>query len=315
MLPTTTCVILNPRAAAGRVGARRDQIESRLREILGPVEVRPTEALGDAARLARQAISDGATTLLSLGGDGTHSEVVHGILTSSAPHGSITLGVLPAGTGGDFRRLLENSDTWETAALGLPGASDHGIDAGRIRVADEQGREQVRYFVNICSFGVGGLVARVVNSSSKRLGARATFALGVFRAILQYQPASVRLRVDGEDRGTFCVTNIAVGNGRFFGGGMMVTPGARLADGLLDVTVIEHHPLLETIVHFSDIYSGRHLARPGVHTFRGSVIEAEPVGGTSAFIELDGEASGVIPIRVEVVPNALRLLQPRRDVL
>jgi len=303
----TTCVIYNPNAAAGRVGREWPERERRLRELLGPVSFRASRSSGDGAVQAREAIAAGATTLLSLGGDGTHNEVVHGILTSGAPHGSIRLGILPSGTGGDFRRLLENSDDWVTAAKALPTATATTIDAG-LAIFRDDGAEQRRHFLNICSFGVGGLACSIVNNSKKRLGSKATFFIGTLEAILRYTPAAIRLRVDGREVGTFTVTNIAVANGRFFGAGMMVAPDALLTDGLLDVTVIEAGGPAAVLRLIGTIYRGKHTTLDCVKTFRGARIEAETVGPNPAYIDLDGEAPGRIPIRIEAVPGALQLL-------
>ena len=305
--PATTCVIYNPNAAAGRVGREWSSREARLRELLGPVSFRASRASGDGAVQAREAIAAGAKTLLSLGGDGTHNEVVHGILTSTAAHGTVRLGILPSGTGGDFRRLLLQSDDWETAAAALPTASETLIDAG-LATFSVDGAEQRRHFLNICSFGVGGLACSIVNNSKKRLGSKATFFLGTLEAILRYTPATIRLRVDGSEKGVFTVTNIAVANGRFFGAGMMVAPRALLTDGLLDVTVIEAGGPASVLRLIATIYRGKHTELDCVKTFRGAVIEAETTNENPAFIDLDGEAPGRIPIRLEAVPGALRLL-------
>lgn len=304
---TTTCVIYNPHAAAGRVGREWPERERRLRELLGPVTFRASRSSGDGAQQAREAIAAGAQTLLSLGGDGTHNEVVHGILTSGAAHGSIRLGILPSGTGGDFRRLLQDSDDWITAAKALPTATATTIDAG-LAIFRDGGIEQRRHFLNICSFGVGGLACSIVNNSKKRLGSKATFFLGTLEAILRYTPATIRLRVDGQQVGDFTVTNIAVANGRFFGAGMMVAPEALLTDGLLDVTVIEAGGAAAVLRLIGTIYRGKHTTLDCVKTFRGACIEAETVGPNPAYIDLDGEAPGQIPIRLEVVPRALQLL-------
>ena len=304
---TTTCVIFNPHAASGRVGREWAERERTLRQLLGPVTFRASRSSGDGAQQARDAIAAGARTLLSLGGDGTHNEVVHGILTSGAPHGSIRLGILPSGTGGDFGRLLLDSGDWLSAAKALPTATSTTIDAG-LAIFTKEGIEQRRHFLNICSFGVGGLAASMVNNSKKRLGSKATFFLTTLEAIYRYTPATVRLAVDGKEVGTYTITNIAVANGRYFGAGMMVAPMASITDGLLDVTVVEAGGLVTVLRLISTIYRGKHTELDCVKTFRGAVVTAETVGPNPAFIDLDGEAPGQIPIRLEAVPGALQLL-------
>ena len=96
--PERTTVIVNPAAGSGRVGRRWSQLEPELGGILGPVRFRRTEGPGHGTELARQAVLDGHHTLLSLGGDGTHNEVVNGIMEASPPTGAVSFGA-SAGAG------------------------------------------------------------------------------------------------------------------------------------------------------------------------------------------------------------------------
>ena len=308
-----TAVVYNPNAGGGFVGRRWTRLEPELRAALGDVRFLATAGPGGGEVRAREAVQAGVHTVLSLGGDGTHNEVINGILTTGAAPGSISFGVLPAGTGGDFRRILSNSGDLMEAARSIPSGQRCPVDAGRIEFGPA-GAKQVRHFINICSFGVGGLACRMVNESSKFISGRVPFYVGTLRAILAYRPALVRLKVDGTDVGTFRVTNIAVANGRFFGGGMMIAPEARLSDGMFDVVVVEDVGLWDVIRFTSTIYRGRHVGLRGIHTFRGSHVEAEALEN-DAYIDLDGEAPGLVPIDLKVVPGAVRLIQPRPDVL
>lgn len=314
--PAKTTVVVNPAAAGGKVGRRWAALERELREALGACRFVPTVALGDGIRLARAAVESGATTVLSLGGDGTHNEVLNGILAAAAPTGSVRLGILPAGTGGDFRRLLLHGGSIEESARHVAAAEDHAIDVGSVRYVDDDGREGHRWFLNIASCGVSGLVCRLVNESGKKLGGKATFLLATLRATLRYDPARVRVEVDGEAVGDFTVSSVAACNGRFAGGGMMFAPTARLADGLLDVTVIRHASFAKVLRLSPKLYDGTHVDMHGlVSTFRGRVIRVEPLGSARAWVEIDGEAPGFAPIEIRVHPAAVRLIGARPDVL
>ncbi len=314
MASVLTTVIVNPRAAAGRVGREWAALEPALKAELGDVQFLKTEKIEDGIRLAEQAVRGGSERVLSLGGDGTHNEVLNGILRAGVAPGSVTLGILPAGTGGDFRRLLNSGQELLTAARAIPAASATLVDAGQAWFKGDDGVEQSRYFLNILSFGIGGLVCRLVNKSSKRLGGRVSFFVATLEALMQYTPAKLRLVVDGDDKGVFEVTNIAVCNGRYFGGGMMVGPMARLADGVLEVMVLRAGPLPQVIGLSRTIYQGKHLASPLVSHFSGREIVATPVDQNPAWIDCDGEAPGVAPVRISVVPGAVKLLDLRPEV-
>ncbi len=315
MNPEKTTVIINPAAAAGRVGKRREAIERSLREHLGHVRVLYTERSGHAIDLARGAVEGGATSLLSLGGDGTHSEVVNGIMGASPEPGAVALGILPAGTGGDFKRLLRNSADVEASTLALRDAEAFPIDVGSLRFRGDGGGDESRFFLNVTSFGIGGLVDRLVNESPKALGGRISFLVGTLRAMLHYRPAKIRLWVDDALAGEYEVTNIVVCNGRFAAGGMMFAPEARLADGLFDVVIVKHASYLRTLTLSGTIYRGTHTRSSLVEIHRGRKIRAETVSDNPAYIDVDGEPTGTLPIEFTVLPGAIRLYNPRPDVL
>ncbi len=303
-----TTVIYNPAAAAGRVGRDWPNLSRQLTDIIGDVSFVPTEAAGHGIELAERAVRQGATTVFSLGGDGTHSEVVNGIMRAEADVGAITLGVLPAGTGGDLARILEPPRDPIEAARYATTVESRPIDIGVADFVDADGRPARRYFLNVASFGIGGLVDTIVNESSKALGGRVAFFVGTVRALLKYRPATVRLWLDGEDVGEHTIQLVAIGNGRYCGGGMFMAPEAELDDGVFDVAIIRDAPLGQRIAFLRRIYSGTHAELSAVDTYRASEIRAELVGDAPAWIDLDGEAPGFVPATFSIQPGAIRLL-------
>ena len=311
--PEQTAVIVNPAAAGGKVGRQWGQLERQLSERLGAVRFSLTTAPGGATTLARQAVADGATTVLSMGGDGTHNEVINGIMTAGA--GRVRLGLLPAGTGGDFRRIVHNNTDALTAAAALPRSDSMPIDVGEVVFQADDGTEQRRFFLNIASFGVGGLVDRYANASAKRLGGKVTFYVSTLRALRDYAPARVRLWVDGQDAGEHTITNILVCNSRFAGGGMMFAPDARLGDGLFDVVIIRHRSMLTTVGMSRAIYAGTHVRSELVEVLRGATVRAETVTDDPAYMDIDGEAPGFLPARFSLHHHAVQLLGVRSEVV
>ncbi len=314
--PTAATVILNPAAAGGRVGRDVDALTRRLRDRLGPVDVQQTARPGHAAELAEAAVRAGRSELLSLGGDGTHNEVVCGIMAADPAPASVTLGILPAGTGGDFRRNLAHAADLDQALAHIGTADAVAIDVGRCHYVTDDGRDAARFFVNMASCGVSGLVCRIANRSSKKLGGKATFFLASLQGMLSWKGCPVRVTVDGKVVAEhLSITTLVAANGRWAGGGMMFAPDAHLADGLLDFMAMEDRGVTGAIGISGALYKGRHVGRPDVHTWRGRRALVEPLDpARHAWVEIDGEAPGRAPVRFEVLPGAIRLRDLRPDL-
>jgi len=302
-------VILNPTAGSGGAARKRAAIVHALtRQGVAP-EVRETEGPGDAGRLIRDARRDGVECAVLVGGDGTLNDAVQGFLE---PDGTVAsgpaLGLVPSGTGGDFRRTFGLSDSIEEAAERVLGAPPRPLDLGLLSVTSHYGQSVRRAFLNITSFGIGGLTDRIVNSTPKWMGGKAAFFLGTLRAMLVYKNAPVRVRVDGKVCFEAPIFNVALANGRYFGGGMMIAPDADPSDGLLDVIALQDLSKAESVALSQHIYKGTHLDRRGVMVARGKVVEAEPLAaGTEVLVDMDGETPGRLPLRAELAPGALRL--------
>src|SRR6185295_12525076 len=131
-------VIVNPSSAGGSTGEAWPQIASDLRSHFGSFRVLFTKHRGDAAALANEAARKGAKLIIACGGDGTVSEVANGILSSGK---DVELGILPSGTGGDFRRTLEIPAQSRAAARVLRTGQTRTIDVGRVSFIDHNGAE------------------------------------------------------------------------------------------------------------------------------------------------------------------------------
>jgi diacylglycerol kinase (ATP) len=301
-------VIVNPKAAGG-AGARAAPDIKRAFESTGAeVEVRATEGPGDAKRLANECMGASMDVLAVVGGDGTLNEVAQAYLDDHGePRQGPPLGLIPFGTGGDFRRTLKLPQKIEDAVARIMTSEPRPLDLGILEVMSRDGVMQTKAFVNIASFGLAGLTDRIVNDGPKWLGGKAAFYLGTVRGLAMYKNAPVRVKVDGKVFVEEPIVNVAIANGRYFGGGMMVAPVADPGDGLLDVVSIGNLDRLAVLGLTPYIYSGHHLGRPGIATTRGTLIEAEPLApNAEVLVDLDGETPGRLPIRARVARGALR---------
>ncbi|MSP73934.1 MAG: diacylglycerol kinase family lipid kinase [Myxococcales bacterium] len=304
-------VCVNPASAAGRTGKRWPEIAAAIRSRLGDFESAFTQTSREAGKLVRQALLGGADLIVSVGGDGTHNEVVQGFFTDEHTPTPVrpgaTLAIVPTGTGGDLRRTLGlPRDPLE--AIKLLADRKRIVDVGHLEFTRHDGGPGAAYFINVCSFGMSGLVDKIVNESSKAFGGRLSFLLGVGQASLKYKNQGVRLRLDGGEWLTRTVNNVAIANARYYGGGMMIAPDADPGDGLFDVVIVGDVGTFEMVAALGPLYSGKHVGRDKIEVYRARRIEAVPASaGEVVLIDLDGEQPGRLPGILTVIPGALKI--------
>jgi len=182
-------VIVNPRSGGGLSEAKWARVRGALAEGLGELDSTFTTAPRDATEIARREAAAGRRLILAFGGDGTISEVADGVLAAGA--GATTeIGLIPRGTGGDFRRTLEVPHEIAAAAEHIKNAQARVVDAGRVRYRkfeSEGGGEGVRHFVNVASFGFSSAVAARANQSSKTFGPKIAFVGATVRTLVGNQ--------------------------------------------------------------------------------------------------------------------------------
>ncbi|HEX5481409.1 MAG TPA: diacylglycerol kinase family protein [Terriglobia bacterium] len=311
MIPDRTIgVIVNPHSAGGRTGRRWPEIAHALEKRMGPFTMRFTRGRGDAIELTRELLAEGCDLIAGVGGDGTFNEIANGFIRADElVRPGAAMGILPAGTGGDFRRMFGFSsgkgmaDAIQALATGKPGA----IDIGKVKFRTRDGEPAERYFVNLVSFGMGGAVAARARNFLTPLGGKLAFLWATFCVLLSYRGKDVRVTMDGTGRDALWrVTNVAVGNGRFHGGGMHPCPTAELNDGVFEVTIIEYMNMFQLLRDIGVLYSGDIYSHPKTHHLRGVRIEAQAEAET--LIEVDGEPLGMLPLEITVLPGILPVI-------
>ncbi len=304
-------IIVNPVAGAGRGKICWDAISSQTGKLAEKVETRFTTGSNQAEGLAMDLCQNGASMIVAVGGDGTISETASGILRHNAQTGAnVVLGIVPAGTGSDLAKTLHLSTEPVAAFEAVVTGAARRIDAGRVDYLGDNATPQTRHFINIASLGLSGPTDRAVNEAkrSSKLAGKLVFMFHTIRELLRYRFQDVVVTVDGAAPVTARIAVVAIANGRFFGGGMMIAPNAEPDDGLLEVVVFRGANKLKLISEMNKIYSGAHVNLPGVSMLRGRKITVEPASGLSAnmaLLDLDGESPGSIPATFEVLPQAL----------
>lgn len=300
-------VVVNPKAGAGAALRRLPAVRRALAEAAADVDVARTEGPGDAARLAARARDAGAEIVVAVGGDGTLNELAQAYVgPDGEPVGGPALALVPAGTGGDFRRTLRIPEEPGAAVRRLLASEGRAVDLGVLQLTGHAGEPLRRAFVNIASFGVSGEIDRLVNAGPKWLGGRTSFAWGTLRAMTTYRNAPVAIRLDGADWYEGHIVVAALANGRYFGGGMKIAPAADPSDGLLDVVVAGDLGFSQALGLAPSLYRGGHVGHASVKTGRAREVEARALGRGPVLVDADGEAPGRLALHARLLPGALR---------
>jgi diacylglycerol kinase (ATP) len=248
-------------------------------------------------------VDGGATLLVVVGGDGSVNEVANGI----AERENVEIAVIARGTGWDFVRTYGiPHDVGRAIDVALNGTT-RTIDLGRATYRAWSGGDSVTWFANIASTGMSGAIARRANETTKALGGKASYLWATFAVFAGWNATDLRVSVDDEIRGGR-MHDVIVANGRYFGGGMMITPEADPEDGRFDVLLLGDLTKRDLLLTLPKTYRGKHLPHPKAELLRGANVTVdadEPLP-----IELDGEQPGTTPVRFEVVPRALRVRVP-----
>ena len=306
-------VILNPRAAGGRAAKLWPKISQALDQRLGTVEPLFTERPDHATELTRQALARGYDLIIAVGGDGTANEVANGFLNDDEPiNPTARVGFIPVGTGGDLQRTLGISSDVNEAAEAIATGVPWPIDLGKATLLSHEGKPLSRYFINLLSFGMGGDVSiRAKKNVFSGLSGKLAFLYATVAVFLTYRGKKVRVVLDGSPLpDELLIANIAIGNGRYHGGGMQPCPRAVMDDGLLEVTTIRQLGMFEFIRDLPVLYSDDIYQHPKVDHFRATRIRAESDEITR--IEVDGEGLGRLPLEITVLPRILPVLVPHR---
>ena len=308
-------VIVNPKSAGGSTQSRWTERAADFRAHFGAFQVAFTKRAGDGTALALRGAEQGRRFIIACGGDGTINEVANGIMQSGA---DIEFGVLPSGTGGDFRRTIGMPQETREAGAALRNGVTKQIDVGKVTFLNHDGAEVSRYFLNVASFGLSAAIIERVKTSNKLdwlphdiLRGKTSFALSTLQEILGLNFETVRVSFDEQEAKPLNTINFCVCNSRYFGGGMKIAPDAVINDGFFDVVNIGDIKTAKILLKGYTLYQCTHLNLPEVKSTKARKIEVSPMNNEEIHIEVDGELPGKLPATFEILPQALKLRVPK----
>lgn len=288
--PRRALLLVNPGARRG--GEAMDAATDRLAAAGVALTV---ETLGDADELERRlrARRGSIDAAIVCGGDGSVCRAARGLLATGT-----TLGILPMGTANDLARTLGIPDDLGAAAAIIAAGHRRRIDVGSVNGHP---------FFNVASIGLGVDLARSLDSGLKRRWGRLGYAIAALRALTRARRFSAWITEEGRSWRTSTM-QIAVGNGRFYGGGSVVAAHAAIDDGHLDLYSLELHTVWQLALMLRSFRSGEHGAWSEVATARGTEFEIRTRKPLA--VNADGELVAETPAVFKVHPDAVTVFAP-----
>lgn len=227
------------------------------------------------------------------GGDGTLNAAAEGLVATRLP-----LGILPLGTANDLAHTLD-------IPRALPKACDV-IAAGRLQAID-LGWVNGKHYFNVASLGLSVRITQQLSNEVKRRWGVLAYAITAIRVIIHSRPFAAEIRMNGKSRSVRTV-QIAIGNGRHYGGGLTVAADAAIDDQRLDLYSLEIQHWWQMIPLLPGMRTGNYLSWSFMKTQRGQ--EAEIITRRPYPINTDGEITTTTPARFRVIPQAISVFVP-----
>lgn len=282
-------IIVNPAAGNGSALTTSRLVVKALKEREIAHQLHQTDHPGHATEIARQAAQRGCETLIAIGGDGTVTEVAAGL------HGTQTaLGIIPSGTGNDFVKTAGIPKGWKEALEFILSHPARPVDMGLINDT---------CFLNECGTGFDVLALDYATEAKKYCKGLLPYLYGVLRSIISYRAIDMHIEIDDEViEGKYLVC--AVGNGRYIGGGIPITPCSELTNGKFEILVVDGVPNWRIPFYLPSLMKGTLYQKKPAHRYQASrcLIRCKNMR-----LNLDGEIIPMDEARFVCSPSSLLL--------
>lgn len=288
--------IINPAAGKGKSIELVPFIEECFRDKAENAIIKTTQYPGHATEIAREYAAKGRCRIYSVGGDGTVNEIVNGIAGTDA-----SLGIIPTGSGNDFVRsfIKEKMDIKDMIVRTING-EDKNIDLARVNE---------KYYINISSVGFDANVVYNADKFKKVPGITGSMAylISIIYTIFLKKVCDVRIDIDGKKIEQKLIL-AAIANGRYYGGGIIPTPDAKIDDGLLDICLVRDISRIKMFSLFPKYIKGQHEQLKQVSFYKARKISIE--SKDMLCLNIDGEIVEERNIRFEILEKSIKIIYP-----
>lgn len=292
--------IINPMAGKGKATELLPVIEDYFKDKSEEYRIRVTDYPGHATEIAREYSSIEECRIYSVGGDGTVNEVVNGIAGTQS-----SLGVIPAGSGNDFIRSIANPSDIQDFTIRTINGEDKYIDLAK---AND------KYFINISSIGFDADVVFNADKFKKVPGITGSMAyvISIIYTVLKKKISKIKVHIDDREM-KLNILLAAIANGRFYGGGMLAAPEAKIDDGLFDICLITEASRFQILRLFPKYIRGEHGQLKEVQFLRGKKVKIE--SSEELRLNIDGEIYPSFNIEFEIIEKGIKVIIPAEENL
>ena len=265
-------IIINPKSGKITFRAQRIYLWHLLRKRHQPFAYRVTKYAGHAIELARELVEKGYDEILVLGGDGTLSETINGIMRSTLSaeqRSQIKVGLMPRGTGNDWGRYWKLTKDYKESLRRFFEGEGHPIDIGCVTYW-RNNIEHHRYFINSVGFGVDPLTVKKADVLKYYIGSHhVNYLFGLIAAIADHKAQHMILTVDGKEAVNDALYTMNIGNGPVSGGGIRQNPEADPQDGLFHTMFVKKPTFLQILKALPNLFNGKLTELPFVYPICG----------------------------------------------
>jgi len=298
-------LIINPTSGNGKSKKSWTHISSTLKNHHIRFSFAFTKYSKHESELAQNAIKNGFTKIISVGGDGTLHHIVNGIMSQKLVEtNTIQLAVIPIGTGNDWVKTYNISTKIENSILILKKGTSVLQDIGKLTTENNT----ITYFNNVAGIGYDGYVASKLKRL-KRFGSIAYLLSGLY-GLLFYKKSILTIEINNQKIKEKCLM-VVFGICKFSGGGMQFTKETNPSDGLLDITIAKNLTLVDMIFNLPKLYNGTIVHHKKVETYKTVSLKITPdLEKEKPLIQADGELIGSGTISVSIIKKAIQFIVP-----
>ena len=296
-------VIVNPASGNDRTKKKWPKIYNELTNQKLEFKFKFTQHKNHSSELIKEAIKQGFTKFICVGGDGTLHNIVNGVLSVNTTNISeIKIGIIPIGTGNDWVKNYSIPLNYKKAIKIIKSSNTIKQDIGKITISSTN---KIVYFNNLAGIGFDGFVVNKVNSY-KKLGALA-YLVGAIVSLTSYKKSTLEITFNNTIlKGKTLM--LLIGLCKYSGGGMQLTKNANPIDGLFDISYIQKITLLTILGNIKGLFNGKITNHKLVNTYKTSSLKVSVLDSQKTYIQADGELIGSGNFTVELLPKAINFI-------
>ena len=300
-------VVVNPTSGGGKGLTDYPAISKLLRDNGIRHEAVFTEHKHHATELTVTAIASGYRHIIVVGGDGTMHEVVNGLfIQKSVAPSEITLAMISTGTGNDWIRMFGIPTRYSEAIRAIKEGYTFLQDVAEISYEESKYRQK-RFMANVAGLGFDAeVIRRTLTSKARGYLGRSGYLWCLIRSFFSHKATGAKIWVDDKLVFNDLLFSIAIGVGKFNGGGIQQLPDSVADDGLLDLTIIRPVHWWHVIFRMHRLFNGTIYSIGHISHAQGKSIRIESSPETP--LEIDGELYGVTPVEINALHREVRVV-------